>query len=67
MSTIDKNATQLDLFAESRTSVSPPEAIPSVPLANELAPVFLLHERRVARESQDERRLTRKVLALLEL
>lgn len=67
MSEVDKKAAQLDLFAEFRIAVPQPEIIPAVQPLGVAAPVFLLHERRVARDSQDERRLTRKVLALLEL
>lgn len=69
MSAIDKRITQLDLFAEVPVTVSQPEIIPEVTphIVSAPAPLFYLHERRIVRESQDERRLTRKVLALLEL
>jgi len=67
MTSIDKTETQLDLFSDHRFPAlcsetrleSPPQSAP--------APVFFLQERRVVRDTQNEKRLTRKVLALLEL
>jgi len=64
MKTYGENSKQLDLFPDAAPSL-PQE---STPQNNKpVAPVFVLHEHRLNKQANDSTRLTRKVLALLEL
>jgi hypothetical protein len=68
MKTTDKQPTQLDLFAEITRSPAHVKLAPSAcPQPNFFAPVVLLHEKRLEKEEQAERRNTLRVLALLDL
>ena len=64
MKTYGENSKQMDLF---------PDAVPSLrqestsPTHKPVAPVIVLHEHRLNKRADDDLRLTRKVLALLEL
>lgn len=66
MKTIDKNAAQLDLFADT------PSLPQLIAMRSQIEPVgsaqvFTLHDIQAVRAAQDEQRITRKVLALLDL
>ncbi len=67
MEKIGEKLIQMDLFVDPRTQTSQQRILPANTPLSAPAPVFVLHEQRAVRESQDERRLTRKVLDLLEL
>ncbi|MRW90135.1 hypothetical protein GJ699_09085 [Duganella sp. FT80W] len=64
MKTYGENSTQMDLFPDAALSLSQ-ESIPSQ--NKPVAPVFVLQEHRLNKQVSDDKRLTRKVLALLEL
>lgn len=67
MKTTDQQPTQLDLFAESARSFAHVKLAPaSFPQPAVFAPVVPLHERRLEKQEQAERRNTRRVLALLD-
>lgn len=68
MEKIGEKLIQMDLFVDLRTQTSQQQVLPvTAPSSSAPAAVFVLNDLRAVRESQDERRLTRKVLDLLEL
>lgn len=63
MKTYGENSQQMDLFPDAASSLRDSASSRNKPVA----PVITLHEHRLSKQANDDRRLTRKVLALLEL